>query len=410
MADYADLLDDKKQPNQSYLVLDIGGGTVDVTALMNTSDGYEIIIPPLGNDFGGMKVNENFRKFLETIVDDKDFSHFLFQRPSFFSSSRDKKTRDDNKAALSQIINHDFEKLKLVFGDRANYPLSSQQGEKSRLLLERKFATFYKDKIKKGVKKFHPGVVFLPETCTLEIQHTVMAEFFEPVLGRIKECVLKALTSIKIQDINAVLIAGGFGGCKYVFEFLKSVIHEQYRHRQERLVFLVPKHHTLAVAQGAIHYCRHPDIITARTMDATYGLSVAIPFVEGKHKEQYAAFDDDNQKMCNRIFKPYVYKGEKVKVSDVYSGTLTPFYSNHESETFSFYCSTNPNVLYHTDKNTEKIGELTMDTPNPNNIPKNERIMKVTMSFSSTEITAVSKALYLDGQPHVNTVLDFLTK
>ena len=36
-------------------------------------DYYKVILPPTGNDYGGMKVNENFSCFLQKIVQDPDF-------------------------------------------------------------------------------------------------------------------------------------------------------------------------------------------------------------------------------------------------------------------------------------------------------------------------------------------------
>lgn len=55
-------------PGTKYLVLDIGGGTVDITChevLENKSIGE--LVPPSGGDWGSTYVNENFMKFLEEI-------------------------------------------------------------------------------------------------------------------------------------------------------------------------------------------------------------------------------------------------------------------------------------------------------------------------------------------------------
>ena len=63
----------------SYLVVDIGGGTVDISALRvsSRSDGnIEAIHSPTGSDFGGSRVNKEFETFLENTVNDPGFSKY----------------------------------------------------------------------------------------------------------------------------------------------------------------------------------------------------------------------------------------------------------------------------------------------------------------------------------------------
>ena len=104
----------------------------------------------------------------------------------------------------------------------------------------------------------------------------------------------------------------------------------------------------------------------------------------------------------------FVEKDQIVKTNEVYTIDTYPVYKTQPRSTYNFYRSTNPNVFYTTDENTEKIGELVIDTPNPDNLPKYQRKIRITLSFSNTEITARTQALYLPGQPFIQTTLDFL--
>uniref|UniRef100_A0A1X7TGZ0 Uncharacterized protein n=1 Tax=Amphimedon queenslandica TaxID=400682 RepID=A0A1X7TGZ0_AMPQE len=54
-----------------------------------------------------------------------------------------------------------------------------------------------------------------------------------------------------------------------------------------------------------------------------------------------------------------------------------------------------------------KIGELILDIPNPENLPRNERAYDVFMDFSGTEIQA--RAQYSITGKEVKTVCDFLS-
>ena len=68
---------------------------------------------------------------------------------------------------------------------------------------------------------------------------------------------------------------------------------------------------------------------------------------------------------------PFVYLGEKVKTTDVFTVShLLPPQQSQTEINFQVYRSTNPKVQYTTDEDTEKIGELTLDLPNPNNLSR----------------------------------------
>ena len=61
----------------TYLVVDIGGGTVDITAHRLTTSPQQhidVVILPKGNDYGGSRVNQKFCVFLENLVRDKGFT------------------------------------------------------------------------------------------------------------------------------------------------------------------------------------------------------------------------------------------------------------------------------------------------------------------------------------------------
>ena len=80
----------------SYIIVDIGGGTVDISAhclARNPQTHIRVIHPPTGNDYGGSRVNREFRVFLETMVSDNGFKHFL-------STSDDAK----NTAHLNELL------------------------------------------------------------------------------------------------------------------------------------------------------------------------------------------------------------------------------------------------------------------------------------------------------------------
>ena len=401
MQAYSDPIPDSEEM-KNYLVLDIGGGTTDITAQVYTEpDSYEVIIPPTGNDHGGARVNQNFSLFLEKIVQDPGFSKFLTK----------KGREEQHHASLRSIIYLDFEKLKLRFGELQ----STRATGHSRLILNHKFVKFYKmSVIQEGIENLNdPRVVLLDndDDAILQFSNSKMEEFFLPVLKEIDVCVINALQRVAVHNISTVFIAGGFGGCWYVFSHLKNVIVKQTV-GEKKLSLLVPSKHTLAVSKGAVIYGLNPGVIKARAVDASYGIKINLPFKEGVHKESQRWCDsaDEHEVYCKDVFKAFVLQNDMVKADDVFnSGTLIPVSQSSTYINFEFYRSTNPRVQYTTDDDTKQIGIIELKILNSENFPRKERKMEVIMSFSSTEIKASARAIYLPGKPPVKIILDLLS-
>ena len=400
MKAYSDPIPDSEEM-KNYLVLDIGGGTTDISAQVYIEpDSYEVIIPPTGNEYGGARVNKNFSLFLEKIVQDPGFSDFLTK----------KGREEQHHAILRSVIYFDFEKLKLRFGELHS---TSATGH-SRLVLNHKFVKFYKmSVIQEGIEKLNdPRIELLDDDEEiLQISNSKMEEFFLPVLKEIDVCVINALQRVAVHNISTIFVAGGFGGCWYVYNHLKNVITKQTV-GEKKLSLLVPSKHTLAVSKGAVMYGLNPGVIKARAVDAAYGIGTYIKFKNGVHKETHRWCDptDDHAVLCKHVFTAFVLQNEKVKADDVFtSRDLYPIVQSTTQATIKFYRSTNPRVQYTTDDDTKSIGTIELEILNPENLPCEERKMEVTMSFSSTEIKASARASYLLGKPPVKTILDLLS-
>ena len=426
--DIAEYADQGVNDAKSCIVLDIGGGTVDITALKQVTcrpDSYEVTVSPTGNEFGGKEVNEEFRRFLQQIVSDEGFQLFL----------KNQSTREEHNAILQKMIYHDFEEEKVHFGTNVDFknlpegrgraetqPVPETQANKqvpiprersstlseyinNRLELPEAFLKCYK-KIDRGLKD-KDGVKLLKSNRLLLLSDSMMKSFFNPVLTKMSRSVICAVREANESGhLSVVYMAGGFGGCKYVYQYLKDKIELDLPNTNVPLV--VPSDHKLAVCKGAVLYGRNPGIITIRKMEASYGIRVSKPFQEGVHEERHAYGDQDGTKRCGNIFRPFVVQGDRVKANEVFTIKLVPQFHTDTEARIGFYCSTNPNVRYTNDEGTSQIGEIRLSIPNPTHQPVTERIIEITMNFSSTEIKATARASYLNDKPPVSTVLDFL--
>ena len=382
----------------SYLVVDIGGGTVDISAYrvagMAGSEYIEMVQPPTGNEWGGTQVNKRFKEFLEDVVGDKDFSTYL--------KGHDEKQNSKHQAHLIELINQTFERQKTIYGDKA--PADREKGRVA-VRLPATFATFYLDALKAGVST-DPDVELVEHS--LRIKGSKMETFFKPVLNGIHACIMEAIQNTEGQ-ISTIYLVGGFGGSKYVYDTICSKLGEKY-------TCLLPHQPRFSVVLGAVLFGRSPDRVHARRVDATYGIRTAMSFNPTLHRREYLFLDDDNIPRCRNIFSSYVERGDHVCTGEVFSSTFHPVFHNQKSAEITVFCSLEKDVWYTTgergpnSKHSEnakvyKIGTFSIEMPNLTG--DKARPIEVTFDFSHTEIQV--KGYDVTSGNEVKLVVDFLS-
>ena len=388
----------KAQKTSKYMVVDIGGGTVDITAHHEEGGKIEVVVTPMGNDWGGTKVNEEFSKLLSEIVDDQNFAQFL--------STGDTKKQIAHKAILNNLLYNEFEQQKMVFGESVGSDEDSRSGKEICISLPSVFILHYtEDRIRAGAEKF-PGVQY--DDDALYIRYDAVVEIFEPALEGITRCTLAALNDVS-GIVDTVYLVGGFGGSKYVHSKLTSSINKRFVDHKYRIV--VPTSANLAIASGAVMWRKNPTIVSARKADATYGICLFLPF-EDHHDPFYKVLNDDNLLYYSRdAYKVFLQKGEMARVDEVITTEVVPLKQSQTDIEIVIYTTPDVGVKYIKDKEdrftVRQIGRLVIDIPNPGNLTTQQRLVDVTMDFSGTEIQA--KAKYRITGEEVKTVCDFLS-
>jgi len=122
-----------------HLLVDVGGGTVDISAYcvnQSPEKSIDVIHPPTGGAYGGAKVNQNFKEFLEALVEDKDFSLYINDSDPIVNAKQ--------TACLRDLLNETFEIQKQLFGrkggigNKVSVRLPHSFFRKYRAVLERK--------------------------------------------------------------------------------------------------------------------------------------------------------------------------------------------------------------------------------------------------------------------------------
>ena len=381
-----------KRPSD-YMVIDAGGGTIDITAHIDVDGGIVVENIPTGNAWGGTQVNEAFSQFLQRVVGDPEFKKFL-----------DTEQRPQRMAALNNMLYNDFEKQKVLFGQQKSTEIA--------INLPKMFVKHYEKALAKGVENVS-GVEYdedMNDTLFVE-KNVAESQLFGPAIKGIIDGTLKAIEE-NGYNVYTFYLVGGFGGCKYVHEKVSAAIERAYGSKGRSCNVIVPTTPQLAVATGAAIWRKNPEKIKARRSDATYGIGIAQTFQDDKHDAYYKFYNEDQEEYkCNDIFDIFLEKGELAKSDEVITTSISPARQSNTSMKLEICSTPDLGVQYTTDKNGKStvavIGQLVIDIPNPDNLPREKRLVDVTMDFSGTEIQA--KAKYRVTGKEVKTVCDFLS-
>ena len=366
-----------QEPFQStrYLVVDIGGGTVDISAhrLRPTPDQHlQVVHPPTGNDCGGSKVNKEFEKFLEKLVNDKGFSKYL--------QSKDPATNAKHSADLNELVNKTFERLKVIFGIKGGV------GLKAPIHLPFSFLEVYRDDIDTGIQQMKDARLTLVGQ-DLQIDYSMMVDFFQPVVEGMLECISQTLRDVKAK-VDTICLVGGFGGSKYIYKMITERFGDSYK-------YITPAEPDFAVIHGAVRFRQYPDIVRARKVDATYGVGTNILFDPLIHNPEYKWADDDGEGKCSNLFSAAAERGDLVCTEQVFKKVFWPTMHQQTTASIPIYSTLEKDVWYTTgirgkgSRNTtpveiRKIGELQVQMPIMTG--DKDRKIDVVFDFSHTEI------------------------
>jgi molecular chaperone DnaK (HSP70) len=254
--------------NTVVLVLDCGGGTVDITVHKLTSDPEdkffcEEILPSSGGcEWGSKYVDKYFEEFLKDFFGDELFEIYI-----------------KNAIARLEILKH-FEMLKRKF--------NPGQDDRSRLQLSYLSEDLTPSKLGELVEKHntkHPTDLHLKQrgTSCIDLPTNLMISFFQPLVENIKSKVEQLLEQAENKvgyKAKFIFMVGGFSESP----FLKTEIKKRFE--DETLTVLAPRRPQVSVIRGACMYGLNPRSITSRIAKKTYGINTLTTFDSERHPEE----------------------------------------------------------------------------------------------------------------------------
>ena len=368
-----------------YVVVDCGGGTVDLTVheLDVTQGTLKELHKGTGGPCGATGVDTEFEKLLKRIFDADFIEKFKIKRPAawidlMISFEAKKRTaRPDNKSPLNISLPFSF----------------IEYHKKHR-----------KCSVETAVKKFKNPDIKWSSQGMLRFSANIMQALFEPILNAIIGHIQNLLTRASLKNVEHLFLVGGFAESPLLQYSVREGLEGRVR-------VIIPNDVGLAILKGAVLFGLDPTVVRVRRSAYTYGVGVLNKFDPQKH-EQSKRVVKDGIVWCKDIFDRFVRVDESVGIGDHVTRSYAPARSKQKSTVINIYCTEKLDVLYTTDKGVKRCGKLRIEMPDvsPEEIPIEKRgkprELQASMIFGDTEIK-VAAVDVLSGRA-ARSIIDFL--
>ncbi|KAI1425933.1 hypothetical protein F5Y12DRAFT_795159 [Xylaria sp. FL1777] len=253
------------RPNDTFVLLDAGGGTVDAnTYTVNLTEPLRLKAegaPPQGGLYGSSYLNEQFRD----LIRDR-----LATEEAYF------KARGATIDAITEtIMMNDFE-----YRCKRSFDIFSPK---------RKDKAFACEGLEANAQK-----QFLKNRIMVKFED--IANIFDKCLQGIKRLMIQQIEGTRERGgtVNKVILIGGFAGSVSLRKFLDKSLKEYCESTGTRIEFHVPTHDVSAVASGAVLRALHKDLGPERYAKSSYGIIRSEPYQDYKaHKKAKAKWHQD---------------------------------------------------------------------------------------------------------------------
>ncbi|CAG8608574.1 2691_t:CDS:2 [Funneliformis caledonium] len=359
----------------TFMIVDCGGGTVDLTTrkLIGTKELGEIT-ERIGDFCGSTFIDKSIVEFLR----DKLGSHAI------------NLLMENHYEQFHYMVQQFCRRVKLPFtGEDEGFLYELDIEETAPILLQ------YVSKETENLMEDNEWLI--------EIKYNDVKTMFDPIIDRI-------IRMIHIQLLNnqgtcsAIFIVGGFGQSKY----LQRRIQKEFQHKVKTIS--VPNQPVAAIVRGATIYglslknSSNTDkmnkikfMISTRILKYTYGVQIFPLWKEGDPPHR----KDANGRIAT--FNNIVKRGTEVKVDQDFSSSFVPVNPNQTGITFHVYYTPEDDATYCDDLGVELLGTLCIDLPDASLA---YRPVTFGFSFGQMEITAFAKNK-LNGQ-NFQTKFDLL--
>jgi len=387
-------VDDGLASGGRYMVVDCGGGTVDITVheMSNKAGHLKEVFKATGGPYGSTSVDSAFESLLSAMFGCDVISEFKHKRAAGYIDlmiAFESRKRSANPNKLTSL--------------NVALPFS--------------FIDFYRKArgkdIGQAVNRFGSRDLKWSREGMLKIEMDLMKQFFQPTFDKIKQHISTVLREPDIGEISHLFLVGGFAESPLLQEEIRAEFSNQVN-------VVIPQGVGVAVLKGAVLYGLDPAIVHVRRAKITYGIGVIKPFKQGIHPIDKLVVRG-GKTWCMDVLDVFVRAGQSISRGDQVIRSYRPAQDNQESiilHIFSTEEESDNDIKFVTDANVQLCGTLSLSTSSnklscpvatvsDNENSEMSREIQVQMKFGDTEIKATAIDLQSGQAVHAN--VDFFT-
>ncbi|KAK3588466.1 hypothetical protein CHS0354_004680 [Potamilus streckersoni] len=344
-------------PGTKYMVVDLGGGTADITVHEKLERGkLKEICKASGGPWGGTAVDNAFLQMLISIVGGPLMSRFM---------------KEETYDYLDLF--REFEAVKRNFSKRNKNKIVIKLPVTLNELCEEILGSNFKTCLAESV---HSDEISL-RADKMIIDPKLMDVLFRKATDPIIDHLCGILDKNSENDISLILMIGGFSESPFV----QDVIREAFHGKNGRKV-VIPKDAGITIVKGAVLFGRMPDTIDTRVLRFTYGVKRNPSFIKGVHPEEKKIVTDRGFQ-CKDVFDILISVDSNVKTGFSVEKSFCTLYDFQSNAILEVYYIKGKNPNFTTDLGCKLLGKVNVEIPEPS---KGERWIDVTFQFGMTEL------------------------
>ncbi|XP_052074070.1 heat shock 70 kDa protein 12A-like [Mytilus californianus] len=276
-----------------YIVVDLGGGTADITVHEKINDGrLREIYFASGGKCGGTSVDCEFFTLMEKIINPATMNAF-------------KREHLENYLDLGR----EFENKKRSFQPNDAGPINMKIPFLTLDLVCKKHLGQELESVIESSDLSSKVSLIMDK---IRFEFSLFTSLFQSTIDCLLTLMVDILSEKGCDGVTEILLVGGFSQCKLVQKAVKDTFP---KHK-----VIVPESSDLAVMKGAVIFGHQPNIIAQRISRYTYGFSKKKTFDPEIHDQNHLEMVNGKEK-CTHLFDAFLKRKETIQPGKIVKTT-----------------------------------------------------------------------------------------
>ena len=351
-------------PGTRFMVVDAGGGTVDITSFQVAEDGRLNELAPATGAFAGSDFIN--RAFLDDVLGEQ------------FGTGIMGRIINEQRAALVSTMEA---------WERAKRGFSLESREELVIPLSAPFyATLLKEQLAgrwRGGEDPATEVVISRELATSLFDKSVDA-----TMTHVTQHLAEMRTISGVTGGEIIVLVGGFAESPY----LRATFTERMAGESVRVV--IPEQPSVAVLAGAVHFAYDPSVFLSWRAPFTLGIGVAKSFEPGKDPESRKITNFAGRQLCLGRFDIFVANRDALLPDEPVTRTYHPIAEDQTTIELSLLSTARRDPRYADEPGAESVASVTIDLSGTMDVPVEEREVEVAMYFAQTRVRVEARNVH----------------